>query len=229
MGRTGLAGDRHLHFSLHQGVVTEEGVPPTVPIRELVTREFRRAAGFAVLEGRELVCSKTGAPWTGGLYVSENDGRPVILGAPSPKLDARAREAGVALDRATSCRERLWEFSQRGLPDSPLEVRRLLAPMLAQQPNDPVAHYVWAREVEMPAGNWEAADRHLALAQRLVAAPQLFEPWLPAWVENQRGVIAMRRHQPRAAEEHFRRALELHPMREAALFARARLGVTDGR
>jgi murein DD-endopeptidase MepM/ murein hydrolase activator NlpD len=228
MGRTGLAGDRHLHFSLHQGVVDAPGVPPTREMPELITGSFGPSdpsldVVFAPRRSRDLRCSVTGQPWSGSLYGSENDGRRTLLGAPPPELASEFVSAAQALGRSVSRRARLWRFSTEVPRTTPEDARRFLAPLLGEAEDDPVFRYAWAVEVEIPSGRWEEAERHLAAAHRLVERPQLFEPWIRGWVENQRGMMALSHGDREGAQAHFARAEELFPDPTVTAFARKHL------
>jgi hypothetical protein len=89
----------------------------------------------------------------------------------------------------------------------------------SEEERDPVTHYGWAVEVEMTEGRWQAALRHLERARELNTEPQLFEPWIEAWIDNQEGAIALRRRQPDLARKHFDRAARLLRRPEVARFA----------
>ena len=221
MGRTGLAGDRHLHFSLHHGVISSQGVPSTMEMPALVTREFDAGSSpsFAEWSSGELRCSPTGKPWSGAFYGSENDaGRP-RLGAVSDALEQQLIGAQARLERAATRRARLWWYSTHVPRTTPAAARRFLGPLLAEDDSDPVTHYAWAVEVEMQGRNWRAALLHLDRAWHLLHQPRLFEPWLPPWIENQRGAIALARGQPYLAREHFDRAQAFDPSPDVAGFA----------
>jgi murein DD-endopeptidase MepM/ murein hydrolase activator NlpD len=222
MGRTGLAGDRHLHFSLHYGIATAEGVPPTLPMPALVTQRMPvdgTRTGFAAITSGELRCSPSGKPWSGAYYASENDGRAVQRGIASRPL-AQQLEAGVArLHRAAARRAKLWWYSTNVPRTTPAEARRFLEPLLAEDPEDPVTQYAWAVEVEISGRNWREAEAHLLRTSQLLRQPRLFEPWLPAWIENQRGVIALARRDLEGAEAHFERAQRFDGSPEVVAFA----------
>ncbi len=84
---------------------------------------------------------------------------------------------------------------------------------------DPVVQYGWAVEVEMPQRHYQAALEHLRIAERAIMNPALNEPWIEAWIENQRGAIALERSQIADAEAHFARAWSLLPISAIREFA----------
>ncbi|MGC4093282.1 MAG: M23 family metallopeptidase [Polyangiaceae bacterium] len=215
MGRTGLAGDRHLHFSLHHGAIDQEGVPNTLPIPALVTWELDGSAGFLPRTGGEFRCSSAKNPWSGALYASENAGA-----STAPELASRIREAQSALSASLSRRARLWDFSRRAPSVSGAAYRDFLEPLLRETPNDPVVQYTWAVEVELAARRFDAANKHLDLAEKESKQSALFEPWLNGWIEAQRGTIALNLHLPNDAKLHFVKAQELLPIPEIEAFAR---------
>lgn len=219
MGRTGLAGDRHLHFSLHRGVIDGGGVPPTLEIAGLVTQEIGDDAGFTRRPSGELRCSPEGTPWSGALYASENDGGETVLGPAPPALAALVDAAASELGRSVHRRARLWHLSTAVPRTTPAAARRHFEPLLAEDDRDPVAHYAWAVEVDMPEGNLRAALAHLERAAALDEEPALFEPWMAAWIANQRGAIALRRRQPALAEREFARAAAILPRSAVVDFA----------
>lgn len=226
MGRTGLAGDRHLHFSLHRGVIDGGGVPPTIEMAALVSEELGDDRGFAVRPSGAIRCSPEGRPWSGALYASENDGGQTVLGQAPPKLAALVRQAGGELARSVDRRARLWHFSTEVPRTTPAAARRFLEPLLAEDERDPVTHYGWAVEVDLPEGDLRAALAHLERAAALNQEPALYEPWIDAWIANQRGGIALRRRQPALAEAEFAAAEAQLPIPEVVAFAvrqRARL------
>ncbi len=221
MGKTGLAGDRHLHFSLHHGVITARGVPPTIEIPALLVAEMspRGSPDFAYLGSGDVRCSADGDPWSGAIYGSENDGGRPRPGPASEALALELEAAAARLREAAERRTRLWRFFLTPRT-TPAEARRFLEPYLEQHPDEPVVQYAWAVEVEMPAENWREALASLAIAEHLVEAPHRYEPWIPGWVENQRGAIALARHRSAEAELHFSRAFALYDSPEVAEFAR---------
>jgi len=219
MGRSGLAGDRHLHFSLHRGIIDGGGVPPTLEMAGLVTQEIGDDAGFVRRASGELRCSPEGKPWSGALYASENDGGEPVLGPAPPALAVLVDAAASELARSVHRRARLWDLSTAVPRTTPAAARVHFEPLLAEDDRDPVAHYAWAVEVDVPEGNLRAALAHLERAAALNEEPALFEPWLAAWIANQRGAIALRRRQPALAERQFALAAALLPRSAVLDFA----------
>ncbi len=230
MGKTGLAGDRHLHFSLHHGVVTSPGVPHTLEIPALLAQEMTPDGPreLAYIGSGEVRCSASGDPWSGEIYGSENGGGTPVLGPTPLPLAIELETAAVRLREAAERRTRLWRFSLTPR-STPAAARRFLEPYLAQHPGEPVVHYAWAVEVEMPGENWREALAHLETAERLARTPRLYEPWIHGWIENQRGAIALARHRRAQAELHFTLAFGLYDRPEVAAFGQAKLMAADTR
>lgn len=215
MGRTGLAGDRHLHFSVHHGAIEQDGVPNTLAIPALVTREVGSSEEFRARAGGELRCSGARNPWSGALYASDNHGA-----AAPPALAQSLRDAETALDRSVTRRAQLWDFSKR-VPYPSIDAhRRFLSPLLKEAPEDPVTQYTWAVEVELPARRLDSASKHLDLADKSAANSAFFEPWLAGWIEARRGTIALMRSRPDEAKRHFAKAEELLPIVEIEQYIR---------
>lgn len=215
MGRTGLAGDRHLHFSLHHGAIDRDGVPNTLAIPALVTRELDSSEDFRPRASGELRCSSTKNPWSGALYASDNHGTAAPR-AVGPNL----QEAEAALRRSVARRALIWELSQRVPYVTSGEYRSLLEPLLTEAPDDPVTQYTWAVEVELPARRFQAAKKHLDIAEKSAKSPALFEPWLAGWIAARRGTIALMQSRPDEAERHFEQASEQLPIDEIDAYIR---------
>lgn len=215
MGRTGLAGDRHLHFSLHHGAIDKGGVPNTLTIPALVTREVEAPEEFRARASGEFRCSATRNPWAGALYASDNHGT-----AAPPALVPRLREAEATLRRSVARRALLWDLSQRVPYVTSGEYRSLLEPLLAEAPDDPVTQYTWAVEVELRARRLQAAKKHLDLAEKHAKSPALFEPWLAGWIAARRGTIALMQSRVDEANRHFASAQEQLPIVEIEAYIR---------
>ena len=215
MGRTGLAGDRHLHFSLHHGVINGEGVPNTLAIPALITREVDGSEAFQPRASGEFRCSGLRNPWSGALYASDNSAAAVPA-----LLASREREAEAALRSSVTRRADLWDLTKRVPLVTSGEYRNILKPWLAEAPDDPVLQYSWAVEVELPARRLGAAKRHLDLAEKYRNAPALFEPWLGGWIAAQRGTIALMEARPEEATHHFAKAQEELPIIEMETYIR---------
>lgn len=219
MGRTGLAGDRHLHFSLHHGSIDQAGVPDTVEIPVLLTYEIGSQGGFAPRSSGEFRCSAAKNPWSGGFYASENNGGTPLIGTAPTELERRINDAQASVTRSVARRSRLWEFSQHASSLTRAQYLRLLEPLMSEAPTDPVTQYMWAVEVELSARRFQSASKHLDFAEKSARSPALFEPWLGGWIEAQRGTIALNLGHPNDAREHFRKAGELLPIPEIEQYA----------
>lgn len=224
MGRTGMAYDRHLHFALDLAAPGATTGLLNIPIAELVAADVGQAPAFRKLSSLECVADLT-SPWSGHLYASENDGSPtLVLGAPRGLLRRTLVQAAASLRQSLSSRlalERLMA-SGNGLPAG--VVRKRLSSLLAADPENPVALYQFAVLVEMRERAWHRATQLLSEAERFARVPRRYEVWLPAWIENQRGVIAMSTGREVDAKRHFQSAAALWPERAILDFGRNYLG-----
>ena len=220
MGKTGMAGDRHLHFSLHQGTIDQEGVSDTFEIPALLTYELGASGGFTPRSSGEFRCSAAKNPWAGGLYASENSDGPPLNGLGPKELERRISDAQAQLSRSLVRRSALWELSQRALSLTRDQYRNFLEPIIAEAPGDPVAHYTWAVEVELSARRFQSASQHLDIAEKAARNPALFEPWLNGWIEAQRGTISLALGHTNDAHSHFTKASELLPIVEIEQYTR---------
>jgi len=214
MGRTGLAGDRHLHFSLHQGSFAQEGVSDTLEIPALLTYEVNAQGGFTLRSSGEFRCSSAKNPWSGGLYASENSGLNPLFGTASTALEQRIYNAQAALTRSVERRSRLWELSQRASRLTRAQYQSYLKPIMTDDPYDPVTQYTWAVEVELSVRRFRSAQKHLDIAENAARIPALFEPWIDGWIEAQRGTIALSLSRSNDAKAHFDKASKLLPIPE---------------
>jgi murein DD-endopeptidase MepM/ murein hydrolase activator NlpD len=203
VGHSGLAGDRHLHFSLHSGVYGDEGVPPTLEIPQLDT--FR-----GTLSSSDFRCGTAANPWSGEVYAP-----------PAPVELQQATLAAIEdLEISVARRSRLHRYSHAQPFVTVASARSFLRPLLEQAPTDPVVNYAWAVEVEMPQRRFRSAEEHFSFAERAIQNPALEEPWILAWIENQRGAIAFAQSRMPEGEAHFARAWSLLQMQAISEFAR---------
>jgi len=202
LGHTGLAGDRHLHFSLHSGNYSEEGVPPTLEIPRITTSR-------GTLSSVEFSCGSKADPWSGSVYAPP---------AP-PELEEATAISLRDLEDTVSVRSQLHRYSNANPIVTVTLARAFLKPYLAQAPTDPVVQYGWAVEVEIPQRRYLAAEEHLRMAERALQNPALNEPWIEAWIENQRGAIAFEQSKIAEGEAHFARAQSLLALRAIQQFA----------
>jgi hypothetical protein len=212
VGRTGLAGDRHLHFSLHRGAGTVAGTDDSLPMDRIVTRAMDSGRGFEMLNSLDFDCSAKDSPWSGSLYGSENDGAPEVVrgnvtGSLATLLDDMHARVGEAVQR----RRGLWIFAENWMLIAPDAAREHLSPWLRAAPEDPVARYYWVTEVEIPKGQYRKA--RASLLQVMVQATEtgFYEPWLIPWAHNRLGSIELALGRREVAVQHFRRAGELMP------------------
>ncbi len=198
MGRTGMAGNRHLHFSLHRSAGGEDGLPFTIPMRAIVvatpaTPESEAAQKPWRVELRsslELTCSNATVSLRGGFYGSENDGARAQFGDPNASLSA-------ALARSLRGRIEATPLDVRGDTVNG-DVKALgakkaiekLEGMLERHPRDPGALY-WAAVVASRDLHDSAKSR--ALLERLDALHVTEPVWVAPWTALRLATLAEER------------------------------------
>jgi len=210
MGRTGDAGGRHLHFSLHRTSKGDAGVgaPWSLPIGGLRTSDVSRDRPFRPrwLAGLQFEADRA-VPARGHLYASEN----VVGSAPTDDRPAglaerilRARdELQPALDRRAALADLSLQYAELGAG----VCAGTLAPILDADPENPVARYLHAVAVLMPQGQLSEARARLERALVSVQVPRRYEGWLIPYAQAQLGIIAAREGRAGEAEELFAKAL----------------------
>ena len=188
MGRTGKAGNPHLHFSLHRGA-GGRGLPETVPMRGLVVAE-RGAAGFeiALRSSLELTCSNATVTARGGLYGAETDPSTAPRFGPAPTALSRQladrhaeRMAATPVDLRGD-----WvnaEIQRRGAA----AVRATLEQMQREHPRDPIVLY-WLGVVLSRDLGADAEAR--AVFTRLDGLHVTEPPWIAPWVSLRLATLA---------------------------------------
>jgi murein DD-endopeptidase MepM/ murein hydrolase activator NlpD len=212
IGRTGLAGGRHLHFSLHRKSTPAPGAVESLPIQGVRTSDVSREqlVHFAWLTGPGFEAD-TSVPWRGHLYASENVPGTLPGEADHGDFEERALSARTALTAALDRRSTLADLSRRYEGMGADACWDVLAPILAQDPDDPVAGYFEAVSVLMPRGRNVEARERLRSAMRGVLVPRRYEPWLTPYAQAHLGILAYREGRPGEAEEHFGTAVRAIP------------------
>src|SRR5262249_35731298 len=99
-GFTGAAGNRHLHFSLHQGIFAERGVRDSPTMDAPTATGLGDASDSRAMSSTDLRDGQIGL-WDGKLYGSENrPGTPPIAGAPPPDMATELDSGRRALETA---------------------------------------------------------------------------------------------------------------------------------
>jgi hypothetical protein len=203
IGCTGAAGNRHLHFSLHQGNPAGLGVYESSAMDALVTTDISVSTEFRFMSSTDLRDGRT-VLWDGALYGSENTpGTRPLSGAASPERVAQLDAGRKALEQMLVDRRALdtlsMEWSQRDVEWA----RGVVAPILVRAPRHAVARYWHATAVDGAQRRWaeaEAAYRDLLASG---AAEPTWETWLIAWCHNRLGVIVLQRGNVEQAQSHF--------------------------
>jgi hypothetical protein len=224
VGWTGAAGNRHLHFSLHQGSPTGMGVYETIAMDALVTAELPPAAGFRAASSTDLRDGRSNL-WDGALYGSENEaGKLPLAGAPPPELSALLEASRERLERALHDRVDLDTVALDWERRDPAWARALVSPVLVRSPGHAVARYWLATAVLLASGKRDEAEA--ALRDLLSSGPveSTWEPWLVSWAHNRLGVIAMDKGQKGEARSHFAEGLRTATAIPERRFAAEHLG-----
>lgn len=203
VGFTGAAGNRHLHFSLHQGDPAGMGVYETTSMDALVTADVGEATGFRAMSSGDLRDGRV-TLWDGALYGSENRaGTAIVRGSAPPDLAASLATGRRALAAALEDRKTLDTISQSFSRREVEWAEALLTPILARAPRHAVARYWRATALDLPRrrlGEAEAAYRELLASG---AVEPTWETWLVSWSHNRLGVIALQRGALDEARAHF--------------------------
>lgn len=187
MGDTGLAGNVHLHFSLHRAAFPD-GAPETVPIHALVAADVSKGAGFELLGSLELVCADAEVSPAGHLYASENGGGAARFGPVPPLLGVRvAAQKAARVEGVRAARPEL-ERVLAGLAEAgPKRTREALEALVAKDPKAAPALY-WIAVLSLrDLGDWERARSALA---SLEATGTDGHPWLAPWLRVRKAELA---------------------------------------
>lgn len=209
MGSTGAAGNRHLHFSLHQGVAKDMGVGTSSPMRALVTANVSHNFVFQSLPSQELMGGQFEL-WNGRIYGSENEPDAYILDtAPRAELLEQLRAAKQRLEIIVDHRRQLDEVAQAWNAHDVAWAKQRLDPILAHTPHHALGRYWFGTAIHLAQQEWDEAER---LFNDLLAhgmAEPTWEMWLRSWIHNRLGFIALEKNRPNDALTHFKTALEL--------------------
>jgi murein DD-endopeptidase MepM/ murein hydrolase activator NlpD len=186
MGRTGLAGGRHLHFSLHRKSNPAAGAVESLPIQGVRASDVSRETPprFDWLAGPSFEAD-TAVPWRGHLYASENVPGTLPGAADHGDFEARALAARGELQAALDRRSALADLSREYESLGPDVCAERLAPILSRDPTDPVATYFQAVGVLIPRGRSVEARESLEGAMRGVLVARRYEPWLIPYAQAQ--------------------------------------------
>lgn len=240
MGSTGAAGNRHLHFSLHKGSARDMGVQETIRMQALVAADLSDlldlsdlseggGGGFRAMSSTELR-GGTDDVWHGHLYGSENDpARPPLDGEAGPELRADILAAREKLARALDDRIWLDDIARTWTVSDAASTRERLLAILGRDPGHAVGRYWLATAVHIANRGWPEADEILTDLLANGPAQPTWEGWLPAWIHNRLGFIALEEGRVEPAEAHFRRALRLSTAEPDRRFAVERLGIIRSR
>lgn len=237
IGFTGAAGNRHLHFSLHQGKPDREGVYESSAMDALVTVDARESSEFRSMSSTDLRDGRT-VLWDGALYGSENSpGTKPLTGAAPPDLLARLEAGRRALEEAIEDRKALDTVSREWTQREVEWARGIVGPILARAPRHAVARYWHATAVEGAQRRWAEAEAVYRELLASGAAEATWETWLVSWCHNRLGVIDLQRGDLEQARTHFLEAghrATAEPERSFAiaqlrsLVDRADAGAADG-
>jgi murein DD-endopeptidase MepM/ murein hydrolase activator NlpD len=203
IGFSGAAGNRHLHFSLHQGNPAGLGVYESSAMDALVTTDVSVSTEFRFMSSTDLRDGRT-VLWDGALYGSENaPGTRPLSGAASPELGAQLDAGRKALEQMLVDRRALDTLSNEWSQRDVEWARGVVAPILVRAPRHAVARYWHATAVDGAQRRWAEAEAayHDLLASG--AAEPTWETWLIAWCHNRLGVIVLQRGNVEEARSHF--------------------------
>jgi hypothetical protein len=223
MGFTGAAGNRHLHFSLHQGNPDGMGVYETTAMDALVAADLSSDEGFKAMSSTNFRDGINDL-WHGGIYGSENEsGRAALSGRAPPELDALLGPSLRALTQIINDRIDLDTVSNLWERNDAQWARALVMPILERAPRHPIARYWLATAVESAERRWKEAETIFQDLLMAGAAEPTWEAWLPACIHNRLGVIALERGDTSAAYSRFMEGARLATAEPERTFAIAHL------
>jgi hypothetical protein len=230
VGFTGAAGNRHLHFSLHQGMPVEMGVRESIPMDALVTAEAGDGSGFRAMSSVDLRDGQV-VLWDGKLYGSENrPGTNPISAAAPPELAAQLDSGMRALQTILTDRRMLDTISREwSWRTEPGWAQANIAPILERTPRHAVGRYWLATAVHGAQGRRAEAEAiYLDLLASGTPEPT-WETWLVSWCENRLGAIALQRGLVDEARSRFLQAARRAVGEPERAFAIAELRRLQGR
>lgn len=183
MGRTGRAGNAHLHFSLHRGDPEGPGAAITVPIHALIAADLNISADFQLFTSLELVGAGAKVSAEGHLYASENRREQLIIGPAEAELrraikreerDLRRRLGSAESALALSAIVKDWP--KRGAAWA----RPKLEALIASEDNDEARY--WLATMLLSARPTDLARARAALTKILGREDRLSgHPWILPW------------------------------------------------
>lgn len=214
MGRTGLAGGRHLHLSVHH-VSREDagaGEGESLPIDGLLTRDVTTTlrTRFRWTSGQQMVADPS-VPWRGHLYASENAPGSSIDDGDHPDLSPLLERNQNDLRTTLQDRSALADLARQYESLGPEASAQIVDPALERDPGSPVANYFEAVAVLMPRGKDTEARVRLEGAMRDVFVPRRYEPWLIPYAQAHLGILAARSGDLKGAEALFDQAVRAIP------------------
>jgi len=229
VGFTGAAGNRHLHFSLHQGPPGKLGVHESSAMDALVTVDVAESAEFRAMSSTDLRDGRT-ALWDGVIYGSENtpSSKPLFGAAPA-ELAAELASGRVALEKALADRRALDTVSREWSRRDSEWALGVLTPILARVPRHAVARYWLATAILRPQQRVPEAEVVYADLLTSGAIEPTWETWLVAWCHNRIGTIALEKGLLVEARAHFAEAARRATAEPERSFAEAALGRLDAR
>lgn len=208
MGSTGAAGNRHLHFSLHQGEARDMGVADSIPMRSLVTANVSRNYVFQSTPSEDFMGGQLDL-WNGRIYGSENaPDAYVVDGLPRAELLEPLQASYERLAVIVEHRKRLDELAQAWQAHDATWAKEQLDPILARTPRHAVARYWFGTAVQMAQKQWVDAERMFEDLLTRGMGEATWEMWLRSWIHNRYGVMALEQKRPEAALTHFQTALQ---------------------
>jgi murein DD-endopeptidase MepM/ murein hydrolase activator NlpD len=228
VGFTGAAGNRHLHFSLHQGDPVGMGVYETTAMDALVTTDVSERSGFRAMSSTDLLGGQL-VPWDGALYGSENSpATKPLTGAPPPDLATLLDAGRRVLAQAVTDRKTLETVSREWASRDVAWARAQIAPILERAPRHALARYWRATAMDAAERRWAEAEVAYLDLLRDGRAEATWETWLVSWCHNRLGVIARERGLMREARAHFEEGESSAIAEPERAFAREALVRLDG-
>ena len=206
VGATGAAGNRHLHFSLHNATTQGLGAPATIRMRGIVSADISIGGSFDLRSGKDFEAGSDEI-WSGHLYGSENGSNPPLFGAPPKMLAHDLASSLEVLNNEVAARAELAAIGRRWGKMGPESARQRLQAVLDRVPQHEVAGLWWAAMVAIPQGDWADAEARLSGILSMSHHSRKWEAWLAPWAHYFLGIAAKAQSNSEVARAHWLTAI----------------------
>ncbi len=197
MGDTGLAGNPHVHLSLHRGDGARPGVEaPAVPMTIRAWDLDGPAPVLRAIESERFVCAASVVSSDGHLYGSDNGRAPVDLAT-------ELGRHGAAVARNLVSHDKVEEILRASGQGGAREARTKLDALVAREPLNWEARY-WI--VVFSLRDLDDLPRAKEVLGEILEGRPREPPWIAPWLEIRLGQVAEKEGNLVEAQRRYRRA-----------------------